>query len=1004
MLHMIAHRSVMQNLKADIVEGLVLALVIALSFIVLVSFADFLRFHWIDDNPREGVGQRGRQRRRARLANRVFLGALPNNNVQPQIQIVPENNNDDNNDNNNNNNNVEINQVPPPHGQLQEVGNMQPAGEVERGNDTIIGNNDNNNNNNNNNTAVASPPTPDENAVIYRDNREETDTAFHDQREILDVELDTTSFNEIVGHPQDAMLENENNNDNNNNNNNNGDMDDADAVAAAAAAAEEEEEEEDDDAFNEAPGGEVEIRLALDDILGLRDPAHLLLRNVLWLIAFNGIYIGIFASIPCMIGQAVSLALSYLNTEWMTAYLLVPNLAIVETLAEVNRISSASSSALHLSDIYSICIGYSAISSVVFILHLLSSLLKLYVTRNSLLNVFAEVMRSLASILKVGILLFIRIFTLPICLGTTLLYSFNLFFQYNKDMWVEFVTSKLVGAISLSWIIGISYMLTVTLSVLQLREVLHPDILAQAIRPQEPHLDLLSSLINESYFTHVRRICASMLVYLILLAMFVHLPMYMSMKIFNSTMQPVTFNVWYVLPELQLPAELAIVHIVFLTILDKKKNCIGKLQYQWMLFASEKLGFNRFIIPYRMIYKKKERGTNKIVVCGARNAHLPSNNYTVLTDRNNVPIVGRPMRRPPPDWDARTTQSLGRWSWGTEEKSRLETSVAPRVVPTYWLFRCVLLILLSWLVVIACVLFAFFVPITIGRCVYDTLQLTSWGKHDPVLFLLGLVVCASIQALLSSSRNRKFVVMIALEAIGFYKGSFKMKLFWIMFQAFTILLAIVLSAGLMVQIFFVNRLSFELDSANILTVALASLKGALLTTTGIAFIASDPFEQFLRRHGLLNPFLGITDGIRRATVAYFDHQTPMHTNERAPEETEFGYLTILKGDVLWPIFLGVVWRGAARVALIAVLFRQFLLYAPVVSQYKFEPVETPEGLLVFLRVTVLLVFSEKFNSLFRASANILFDRLYKHIRDDNYLIGRKLKNMPGGRRAATHVE
>jgi E3 ubiquitin-protein ligase MARCH6 len=53
-------------------------------------------------------------------------------------------------------------------------------------------------------------------------------------------------------------------------------------------------------------------------------------------------------------------------------------------------------------------------------------------------------------------------------------------------------------------------MLTVTLSVLQLREVLHPDVLAKSIRPQEPHIDLLSSLMQESGLMHVKRICISL--------------------------------------------------------------------------------------------------------------------------------------------------------------------------------------------------------------------------------------------------------------------------------------------------------------------------------------------------------------------------------------------------------------------------------------------------------------------------------------------------------------
>ena len=40
-------------------------------------------------------------------------------------------------------------------------------------------------------------------------------------------------------------------------------------------------------------------------------------------------------------------------------------------------------------------------------------------------------------------------------------------------------------------------MLVVTVAVLQLREVLHPDVLANFVRPHEPRPDLLATLLGE---------------------------------------------------------------------------------------------------------------------------------------------------------------------------------------------------------------------------------------------------------------------------------------------------------------------------------------------------------------------------------------------------------------------------------------------------------------------------------------------------------------------------
>lgn len=61
-----------------------------------------------------------------------------------------------------------------------------------------------------------------------------------------------------------------------------------------------------------------------------------------------------------------------------------------------------------------------------------------------------------------------------------------------------------------SQVLGITFMLFVTVSVLQLREVVHPDLLSLIIRPQEPHPGLLGSLLQESGRTHARRMTMSL--------------------------------------------------------------------------------------------------------------------------------------------------------------------------------------------------------------------------------------------------------------------------------------------------------------------------------------------------------------------------------------------------------------------------------------------------------------------------------------------------------------
>ena len=70
---------------------------------------------------------------------------------------------------------------------------------------------------------------------------------------------------------------------------------------------------DDDDGFDD--GFDVELHVALDELLGVRGPLVLLLRNLLWLLAFNGAYLGLFAFVPFSIGSSVLVALHRWTTQ-----------------------------------------------------------------------------------------------------------------------------------------------------------------------------------------------------------------------------------------------------------------------------------------------------------------------------------------------------------------------------------------------------------------------------------------------------------------------------------------------------------------------------------------------------------------------------------------------------------------------------------------------------------------------------------------------------------------
>jgi len=185
-----------------------------------------------------------------------------------------------------------------------------------------------------------------------------------------------------------------------------------------------------------------------------------------------------------------------------------------------------------------------------------------------------------------------------------------------------------------------------TISVLQLREVLHPDFLAKIIRPQEPHMDLINSLVHEGGLLHIRRIAVSCVVYLMLMMLFLVVPvLILRQSCVLLNMDP-TFHLkfWYIVPEVQIPLELLVLHVSFLAVLDKRKDLIGRLQHLWLVQVSNYMGATRYLIPLPLY------GTA---------FQSPLNNPTdpAANEENNMlPRVGRPLRRPPAGWDLRAPQ------------------------------------------------------------------------------------------------------------------------------------------------------------------------------------------------------------------------------------------------------------------------------------------------------------------------------------------------------------
>lgn len=387
----------------------------------------------------------------------------------------------------------------------------------------------------------------------------------------------------------------------------------------------------------------MELNVALDELLGFRGPILALLRNLLWLLVFNTAYLGTFAFIPSFGGRGVYRILSKFRfiRSWATSIPGVETLldAVAVTIEELYKESEKSNLVFHPAEIARIGLGYLGWAWGVFFL---KSVIKFATRRQEARNnatqdtddiqrqgrvqiedgiprMFAERERqreenngenaarkrligfvdSAAAIAKVIILLCIKMLFLPLSLGVCLdIATLDLFQQSWNDR-IAYAGKDLFASVFLHWVVGITFMLLVTVSVLQLREVVHPDILARIIRPQEPQPDLLGNLLQETGSTHTKRILMSLGIYAALLGIHIWIPSRLLLSYNISQYLPIFQpKFWHIfMPQIQVPLELFVFHLCMLGFLEKYKNNIGEIQHHWLILMGNILKMTNQILP-----------------------------------------------------------------------------------------------------------------------------------------------------------------------------------------------------------------------------------------------------------------------------------------------------------------------------------------------------------------------------------------------------------------------
>ncbi|KAH9331546.1 hypothetical protein KI387_003654, partial [Taxus chinensis] len=287
--------------------------------------------------------------------------------------------------------------------------------------------------------------------------------------------------------------------------------------------------------------------------------------------------------------------------------------SIISTGGSVDLLTEALLTSLRLSDVATLSIGYMSILLLVFGYLGLVALIRynrgepLAVGRIYGIASVAEAAPSLArqflagvkyffTMVKVAFLLLVEIGVFPllcgwwldVCtismLGTTLSQRVGFF-------WASPITSSVFH-----WLVGIVYMLQISIFVSLLREVLRPGVLYFLRDPADPNYNPFRDLIDDPIHKHARRVLLSVVVYGSLIVLLVFLPVKLAMHLAPS-MFPLDTSVSD--PFTEIPADMLLFSICIPFAIEhfRPRATFKMILFHWFSAVGWMLGLSDFLLP-----------------------------------------------------------------------------------------------------------------------------------------------------------------------------------------------------------------------------------------------------------------------------------------------------------------------------------------------------------------------------------------------------------------------
>lgn len=313
----------------------------------------------------------------------------------------------------------------------------------------------------------------------------------------------------------------------------------------------------------------------LEEMVGLRGNIRQLFDNAGTVLVSNAIFLGIFTLIPLLVGR-LALRILFLRSRWISESLAAT--AVVDMAAAVNghtgfftesaskTIGSAEAlgidamnrtledSATHVVTVKDPAVSYSDNLVVVLLGYgVISILAVVYVVANSLLRSryprfdtpmtrqVARVLRYLATFVKIVVLILFEFGIFPLGCGWWLDLCTLSILDSSVESRASFCRENPWTCTAGHWFLGIFYMIHVSMFVSHLREILRPELLWFLRNPDDPDFRPFRELVEKPLSRHARRMCMSTLIYGPLIMGLVYLPAELCLLLFPDVF-PLNFS------------------------------------------------------------------------------------------------------------------------------------------------------------------------------------------------------------------------------------------------------------------------------------------------------------------------------------------------------------------------------------------------------------------------------------------------------------------------------